>query len=133
MLLNERITINMVAGQRLKEARKKANLTQEQLASMLGIKAAEISQYESDKRTPRWPVFRKLLDILNISADEVLGREITVHDDEEYQIRLSKEELKIISCIKDNPVLYKTLLADPSRNVQLISNNIKKLIPEIDS
>ncbi len=133
MLVNERITINMVAGQRLKEARKKANLTQEQLASMLGIKAAEISQYESDKRTPRWPVFRKLLDILNISADEVLGREITVHDDEEYQIRLSKEELKIISCIKDNPVLYKTLLADPSRNVQLISNNIKKLIPEIDS
>lgn len=123
----------MVAGQRLKEARKKANLTQEQLASMLGIKAAEISQYESDKRTPRWPVFRKLLDILNISADEVLGREITVHDDEEYQIRLSKEDLKIISCIKDNPVLYKTLLADPSRNVQLISNNIKKLIPEIDS
>ncbi len=133
MLVNERITINMVAGQRLKEARKKANLTQEQLASMLGIKAAEISQYESDKRTPRWPVFRKLLDILNISADEVLGREITVHDDEEYQIRLSKEDLKIISCIKDNPVLYKTLLADPSRNVQLISNNIKKLIPEIDS
>lgn len=123
----------MVAGQRLKEARKKANLTQEQLASMLGIKAAEISQYESDKRTPRWPVFRKLLDILNISADEVLGREITVHDEEEYQIRLSKEDLKIISCIKDNPVLYKTLLADPSRNVQLISNNIKKLIPEIDS
>ncbi len=133
MLVNERITINMVAGQRLKEARKKANLTQEQLASMLGIKAAEISQYESDKRTPRWPVFRKLLDILNISADEVLGREITVHDEEEYQIRLSKEDLKIISCIKDNPVLYKTLLADPSRNVQLISNNIKKLIPEIDS
>ena len=133
MLVNERITINMVAGQRLKEARKKANLTQEQLASMLGIKAAEISQYESDKRTPRWPVFRKLLDILNISADEVLGREITVHDEEEYQIRLSKEDLKIISCIKDNPVLYKTLLADPSRNVQLISNNIKRLIPEIDS
>ena len=133
MLVKERITVNMVGGQRLKEARKKANLTQEQLASMLGIKAAEISQYESDKRTPRWPVFRKLLDILNISADEVLGREITVHDDEEYQIRLSKEDLKIISCIKDNPVLYKTLLADPSRNVQLISNNIKKLIPEIDS
>ena len=58
-------------------------------------------------------------------------QQITVHDDEEYQIRLSKEDLKIISCIKDNPVLYKTLLADPSRNVQLISNNIKKLINDI--
>ena len=38
----------MVAGQRLKDARNKANLTQEQLAVMLGIKAAEISQYESN-------------------------------------------------------------------------------------
>ena len=123
----------MVAGQRLKEARKKANLTQEQLANMLGIKAAEISQYESNKRTPRWPIFRKILDILNISADEVLGREVIVHDGEEYQVRLSKEDLKILSNIKDNPTLYKILLKDPERNIHLISSNLKKLIPEIDS
>lgn len=123
----------MVAGQRLKDARKKANLTQEQLADMLGIKAAEISQYESNKRTPRWPVFKKLLDILNISADEVLGREITVHDGEEYKIKLSKEDLKILSSIKENPTLYKILLEDPERNIHLISSNLKTLIPEIDS
>ena len=65
----------MVAGQRLKEARKKANLTQVELANIIGVKAAEISQYESNKRTPRWPAFNKLLDALNITADEVLGRE----------------------------------------------------------
>lgn len=123
----------MVAGQRLREARKKVNLTQQELADMLGIKAAEISQYESDKRTPRWPVFRKMLDILNISADEVLGREITVNDGEEYQVRLSKEDLKILSCIKDNPTLYKTLINNPKRNIHLINSNLKKLIPEIDS
>ena len=123
----------MVAGQRLKDARKKANLTQEQLADMPGIKAAEISQYESNKRTPRWPVFKKLLDILNISADEVLGREITVHDGEEYKIKLSKEDLKILSSIKENPTLYKILLEDPERNIHLISSNLKTLIPEIDS
>ena len=123
----------MVAGQRLREARKNANLTQVELANMLGIKAAEISQYESDKRTPRWPVFRKMLDILDITADEVLGREITVHDDEEYKVRLSKEDLKILSSIKDNPKLYKILLKDPERNIHLINTNLKKLIPEIDS
>lgn len=123
----------MVAGQKLKEARKNANLTQVQLANMLGIKAAEISQYESDKRTPRWPVFRKMLDILNISADEVLGREITVHDGEEYKVRLSKEDLQILSYIKENSKLYKVLLKDPKRNIQLINANLKKLIPEIDS
>ncbi len=122
----------MVAGKRLKEARKNANLTQVELANMLGIKAAEISQYESDKRTPRWPVFRKMLDILDITADEVLGREIVVQDDEEYKVRLSKEDLKILSCIKDNPKLYKALLKHPKRNIQLISTNLKKLIPEIE-
>ena len=58
----------MVAGQRLKEARKKANLTQVELANIIGVKAAEISQYESNKRTPRWPAFNKLLDALNITA-----------------------------------------------------------------
>ena len=123
----------MLAGQRLREARKNANLTQVELANMLGIKAAEISQYESDKRTPRWPVFRKMLDILDITADEVLGREITVHDDEKYKVRLSKEDLKILSSIKDNPKLYKILLKDPERNIHLINTNLKKLIPEIDS
>ena len=122
----------MVSGQRLREARKRANLTQQELASILGVKAAEISQYESNKRTPRWPVFNKLLDTLKISADEVLGREITVHDDEDYEIKLAKEDLQILSNIKANPKLYKTLLANPERTVQVISNNLKKVLPEIN-
>ncbi len=122
----------MVSGQRLREARKRANLTQQELASIIGVKAAEISQYESNKRTPRWPVFNKLLDTLKISADEVLGREITVHDDEDYEIKLAKEDLQILSNIKANPKLYKTLLANPERTVQVISNNLKKVLPEIN-
>ena len=122
----------MVAGQRLREARKKANLTQEQLANIIGVKAAEISQYESNKRTPRWPIFNKLLDALKITADEVLGREITVHDDAGYETRLAKEDLQILSYIKENPKLYKALLADPARNIQVINNNLKRVLPEID-
>ncbi len=121
----------MVAGQRLREARKKVNLTQEQLANIIGVKAAEISQYESNKRTPRWPTFNKLLDALNITADEVLGREMTVHDDEGYEVKLAKEDLEILSHIKANPSLYKTLLANPERNVQVINNNLKRILPEI--
>ncbi len=121
----------MVAGQRLRDARKKANLTQAELANIIGVKAAEISQYESNKRTPRWPTFNKLLDALNITADEVLGREMTVHDDEGYEIKLAKEDLEILSQIKANPILYKTLLADPERNVQVINNNLKRVLPEI--
>ena len=122
----------MVAGQRLKEARKKANLTQVELANIIGVKAAEISQYESNKRTPRWPAFNKLLDALNITADEVLGREVTVQDDDDYIVKLAKEDLQILSNIKANPKLYKTLLADPERTDQVINKNLKTVIPEID-
>ncbi len=122
----------MVAGQRLRKARQKMGLTQKQLAIIVGVKAAEISQYEADKRTPRWQVFNKLLDALNVTADEILGREVTVRDEEEYEIRLSKEDLKILSSLKEKSKLYKLLLDDPERNIQMINNNLKYIIPEID-
>ena len=122
----------MVAGQRLREARKKVNLTQEELANIIGVKAAEVSQYESNKRTPRWPTFNKLLDALHITADEVLGRDVTVHDGEDYKVKMAKEDLQILSSIKENPKLYKALLSDPERTVQVISNNLKRVLPEVD-
>ena len=122
----------MVAGQRLRKARKKANLTQEELANIIGVKAAEVSQYESNKRTPRWPTFNKLLDALHITADEVLGRDVTVHDGEDYEVKMAKEDLQILSSIKENPKLYKALLSDPERTVQVISNNLKRVLPEVD-
>ena len=122
----------MVAGQRLREARKKVNSTQEELANIIGVKAAEVSQYESNKRTPRWPTFNKLLDALHITADEVLGRDVTVHDGEDYEVKMAKEDLQILSSIKENPKLYKALLSDPERTVQVISNNLKRVLPEVD-
>ena len=122
----------MVAGQRLRKARKEANLTQEELANIIGVKAAEISQYESNKRTPRWPTFNKLLDALNITADEVLGREITVHSEEDYTVKLASIDLEILSNIKANPKLYKALLTDPKRTTQVINNNLKHILPEVD-
>lgn len=123
----------MVAGQRLRKARKEANLTQEELANIIGVKAAEISQYESNKRTPRWPTFNKLLDALNITADEVLGREITVHSEEDYTVKLASIDLEILSNIKANAKLYKALLTDPKRTTQVINNNLKEILPEIDN
>ncbi|MBR3198546.1 MAG: helix-turn-helix transcriptional regulator [Bacilli bacterium] len=118
-------------GQRLREARINAGLTQTELAHIVGVKPAEISQYESDKRTPRWNVFIKLLDILNISADKILGREVTViSDDEDYTVKLSKKDLQIIENIRNNAKLYKVLLNDPNRNVKVINNNLKEVFPE---
>ena len=116
----------------MRKARQNVGLTQEQLAIKVGVKPSEISQYEKDKRTPRWQVFNKLLDELNVTADEILGRDVIVRDSEDYEIRLSKEDLQILSNIKSNPKLYNLLLKDPERNIQMLTNNLKYVIPEID-
>lgn len=118
-------------GQRLREARQNAGLSQIELAHIVGVKPAEISQYESDKRTPRWKVFNKILDELKLSSEYLLGREVTIiSDDEDYQIKMSKRDLQLLEEIKNSPKLYRILASDPQRNVKILYSNIKKIFPE---
>jgi len=120
-----------MVGQRLKEARQLQNLTQKQLADLIGVKPSEISQYESGKRTPRWNTFNKILDALNVSADEMLGREVTVVcDEEQYQVRLSKRKLQILKAIEENNALNEAFHKNPSRVAKVLNNKIKNIFPE---
>lgn len=48
-------------GQFLKQSRKRANLTQEDMAIRCGTSQATISRYESDKRPPNFQVFVEYL------------------------------------------------------------------------
>lgn len=118
-------------GQRIKEARLKKKLNQTELADLIGVAPAEVSQYESGKRKPRWDKFPKLLDALDVTADEIIGREVTVvSEDEDYKIKMAKKDLQIINAIKQNKNLYKLLSLDPERNVKVINNNLKEVFPE---
>ena len=90
-----------------------------------------MSQYESGKRKPRWDKFPKLWDALDVTADEIIGREVTVvSEDEDYKIKMAKKDLQIINAIKQNKNLYKLLSLDPERNVKVINNNLKEVFPE---
>lgn len=118
-------------GQRLKEARQKLGITQIELARQIGVEPAEVSQYETDKRTPRWDKFNKILDILGVTADYMLGREITaVSDDEDYIIKLSKTDLQLLSIIKSYPKLYKRISNEPERKIKYLNSKINSILPE---
>lgn len=120
-----------MVGKKLRELRENAGLTQRELAQILGVKSSEISQYEKGKRTPRWNRFNKLLDFFNVSADYVLGREVSaVSDDEEYKVRLPKEELQMLGELKNYPKLYEILVDDPKRSIKVINRNLKNIYPE---
>jgi transcriptional regulator with XRE-family HTH domain len=58
----------------LRMCRAKLNLTQERVASDLGIGQDALSQYENGKRTPVFETVVHLADYYNVSTDYLVGR-----------------------------------------------------------
>lgn len=59
----------------LSKLRKRANLTQYQLAEKLGFSRGQIANYEQGKREPDYETLGKIADFFDIGIDELLGRQ----------------------------------------------------------
>jgi len=64
----------MSFGKRLKKLREDKEMTQRQLAEILGIGASTLAMYEIDKRSPDHNMLLKLANYFNVSTDYLLGR-----------------------------------------------------------
>ena len=62
-------------AEKLRALRKEKNLTQQQLASLIGVKNSVISFYEMGDRVPSPEVIKKLAAALHVSTDYLLGLE----------------------------------------------------------
>ena len=62
-------------GAKLKKLRKEKNLTQKQLASLIGVQNSVISFYEVGERIPSPEIIVKLATALHVSSDYLLGIE----------------------------------------------------------
>ena len=58
----------MTLGNRIKQARKKAGITQKELARKLNIAEITVRQYENDKRQPRLEFLENIADALNVDV-----------------------------------------------------------------
>lgn len=66
----------MTTGQKIFECRKKAGLTQEELAEKLGVTRQAVSKWESDAAFPETEKVLELCRLFSLSADELLlGKE----------------------------------------------------------
>jgi transcriptional regulator with XRE-family HTH domain len=63
-----------VFSERLKEERKKAKLTQEEVAKQLGITRSAYTLYETDKTQPSLDTAVKLANLFKTSVDYLIGR-----------------------------------------------------------
>lgn len=115
-----------INGQLIKQKRQELNLSQDSLAKKIGVSKVTICWYENGERTPSLENFLKLADILNVSLDQLVGREVSVvGEKDEYKVYLPKKDLEIISSIKEYPKLYNTLYNDPVRTVKLLDKKLK--------
>ena len=70
ILQNE--VVSMTTGQRIKVARKKAGMTQAELAQKLGIPFQSVSQWERDLRNPKIETLQRIAAALGVSLDDLL-------------------------------------------------------------
>lgn len=83
-------------GQRLQRLRKQANLTQEEVAAKLNITFQAVSKWENDVSAPDISVLNELSDILNVSLDELLGKQpITQYVPEQNRKDINKMFVRI--------------------------------------
>ena len=60
-------------GQRIKDLRKKAEMTQDRLADYLGVSAQAVSKWELGQTAPDLSLIAPLCRVLGVTADELLG------------------------------------------------------------
>lgn len=64
----------MTVGDKITKLRKSRNLTQEQLATKIGISRAALSHYEKDRRAIDNDTLKLFADFFEVSTDYLLGR-----------------------------------------------------------
>lgn len=113
----------MLLGSRIKELRKAKGLTQQNLADIINVTKVSVCCYEKGTRTPNLETFLDLVNALDTTSDYLLGLDskVVAESDEEYVLRLPKEDIQIIREIRKNEKLIKFLREDPKRRVEAIS------------
>ena len=67
-------------GDRIKESRVKCGFTQEELAEKADVTSTYISELERGLKLPSMPLFLKLVELLNVSADYLIRDSVSTGD-----------------------------------------------------
>ena len=100
--------MDMIAiGSRIKEARERAHLTQEELAEIVDISPTHMSVIERGVKTPKLDTFVKIANALQLSADALL-QDVVIPVNESIMTELSsrigrlseKDQNRILNAIR---------------------------------
>lgn len=85
-------------NENLREERENRGYSQKEMSELIGVAKSTYSLYESGNREPNVMTIKKIADVLNVSADRLLGLEdsttIAAHFDGEEFTESELEEIK---------------------------------------
>lgn len=131
----------MTIGQRIKEARKSAGLTQRELAEKSGTATGTIQQYELGKRQPRIEQLQAIASALGVTTNYFLTGEKTEKHPLDWTRSLDKK-LNLIGCSLESDELILGAFSDednkkwirlPDCLLMLSDEELKTLDDETDS
>ena len=104
-------------GKRLKELRMKRGFSQQELGTAIGVTKVSICGYENGTRLPTLDNLVKISEVLETTADYLLGREVPVMNEENktYIGAISYEDVQLILALRHYPNIYNKLLKDVNR------------------
>ena len=116
-----------VFGKRLKEIRKKAHITQQQLGEMVGVTKVSICCYENGTRTPTLETLIDLADNLNVHLNYLLGVDALAIDEDNKNntLNIAKDEMELIRELRKHIKLYEKMLDDPKRTMDYFEQRIR--------
>ena len=122
----------MVLGNSLFHARKKAGLTQEEVAERLGVSRQTIGKWEADETLPDIRQSKRLATLYGVTLDELIEFDLDVSQVEEA-IERSNEELEekidwTSAWAKKYPILAKY---QGEVNIPLYARRIRQMLDEL--
>ena len=101
----------MFSGKKIKEKRKEMGLSQEQLGELIGVTKVAVWGYENGTKTPKIENFLKIMEVLNLTPDELLERDVNVICEgvDTYSFKISRKEMELIKALRKNTAVRNKL------------------------
>ncbi len=102
-------------------------MTQKELGSRLNVTKVSICCYEKGTRIPSLDTLIDIANLFKVDINYLIGNDTYVVSDEnvEYGLSVSTDEINLMKELRKHPLLYKRLLLDPKRVIELIEKKIR--------
>ncbi len=114
--------MNIKIGAIIKRLRTENNMTQDVLASALGVTPQAISRWESEGGYPDIELLPSLADFFSVSTDELLGYKLSEREQELADIKKEMERLSEVGSIEEQVAYARYAFARYPNNYEVRDN-----------